>query len=128
MCVPLFSRVWSWGGHQEQLRAERDAEFSRQIRANSTFDINAGNLDGNIMANSSRVRKPFQEFNTLEQALESLNLTLFLFFQSGIPPGPYIPGSVDEDELYPVDFLEGKMDLRVVLPSMSVVRMQVERR
>ena len=49
-------------------------------------------------------------------------------FQSGIPPGPYIPGSVDEDDLYPVDFLEGKMDLRVVLPSMSVVRMQVERR
>lgn len=60
-----------------------------------------------------------------------------LFFQSGIPGVPYFPGSsssascvdsVDGDALYPVDFLEGRMDLRVVLPSHTVVKMAVERR
>eukprot|EP00095_Tigriopus_kingsejongensis_P002612 maker-scaffold302_size216161-snap-gene-1.12 protein:Tk02612 transcript:maker-scaffold302_size216161-snap-gene-1.12-mRNA-1 annotation:"cordon-bleu 1" len=47
-------------------------------------------------------------------------------YQSGIPIGAYLP-SGDED-FYPVDYLEGKMDLRVVLPSMTIVRMSIERR
>ena len=48
-------------------------------------------------------------------------------FQSVIPGVPYV-GSRDEDDFYPVDYLEGCMDLTVVLPSHTVVHMSVERR
>ena len=34
----------------------------------------------------------------------------------------------DHDDFYPVDFLEGCMDMRIVMPSKRIVRMDVERR
>lgn len=49
---------------------------------------------------------------------------------TGVPTGAYVPSSdaFDADGLVPVDFLEGKMDLRVVMPGRVVRRMSVERR
>ncbi len=46
-----------------------------------------------------------------------------------MPGSSYLPpGFGDGDDFYPVDFLEGRMDLKVVLPSAKAVHMSVERR
>ena len=49
---------------------------------------------------------------------------------TGVPTGAYMPSgdAFDADGLVPVDFLEGKMDLRVVMPGPIIRRMSVERR
>ncbi len=53
--------------------------------------------------------------------------------QIGIPGSgnhhPYYPGMGDDlDDILPVDFLEGCMDLTVVLPTKRMVKMSIERR
>ena len=57
-------------------------------------------------------------------------LKLCLLYQSAIPgnPSSYLVASGNHDDFYPVDFLEGCMDMRVVMPSKRIVRMDVERR
>ena len=54
--------------------------------------------------------------------------------QLGLPGNGFYPGvtppasSGDPDDFLPVDFLEGRMDLAVVLPTKKIVRMAVDRK
>ena len=57
-------------------------------------------------------------------------LNMCFLRQSAIPgnPSSYLVARGNHDDFYPVDFLEGCMDMRIVMPSKRIVRMDVERR